>query len=115
MNVEFENKGYVKITFFSASFNYYIPVCSDADIEVWRRFVSDDIPSISISSSHLMTLPPNTHDVELIRKEYDAVIFKSPVSCFPENFQAGGETRIPFVYCKEAFNKVLEYLDERLI
>lgn len=112
MNVEFENHGYVKITLFSASFTYRVPVCSDTTIDFWRRLSSDDTPSISIFASHLMTLPSDTHDVELIRKEADFVIFRSPVGCFPEHFSAGGETKIPFPYCKDAFDKIVAYLEQ---
>lgn len=112
MNVDFENHGYLNIKFFSASFTYRIPVCSDTSLDVWRRLASDDTPSISIFASHLMSLPSTTHDVELIKKDFDTIIFRSPVGCFPEHFNSGGETRIPFVYCKDALVKVVEHLEK---
>ena len=115
MQVEFENHGYIKITFFSASFSFHVPVSYDnakANIDVWRRFADTNTQSITIFSSHLMTVSPNTPDIDLIKKDYDIVSFMSPVYCFQEKYSAGGETKIPFVYCKQAFEKVVEYLEK---
>ena len=115
MQVEFENHGYIKITFFSASFSFHVPVSYEnakANIDVWRKFSDPDTHSITIFSSHLMPISPNGLDIDLIKKDYDIVSFMSPVYCFQEKYTAGGETKIPFVYCRQAFEKVVEYLEK---
>ena len=108
MQVEFEKtENYLKVKLFSASFHYTIPIDrKNATLDVWRSISDSENKTITIFLSHIMTLPENTNDIELIKKEYDMVSFLVPIR---EDLESGSKTQIPFQYCQEAFKKIAEF------
>ena len=110
MQVEIEKTEYINIKLFSASFHYTLPVFNP-DSDVWKRIADLEVKSITIWLSNIMSLPTDTIDVELVKKEYDMVNFLSPIRGISEEIKSGGETQIPFKYCQEAFKKIADYLE----
>ena len=110
MQVEFEKTEYIRVKLFSASFGYTLPIVNP-DSDVWKRIADSEVKSMTIWLSNIMSLPPDTIDVELVKKEYEMISFRSPIRGISDEIKSGGETQIPFQYCQEAFKKIADYLE----